>query len=110
MKARPEASRAGKANHRSATQARSMVERPAGDELVFDVLTPLGFTVRVSQAHWNVIITIKHPAMTGCEVQVEEALATPDEVRLSRTDKSVFILQAAAGASLGMCGCEAAER
>ena len=29
--------------------------------LLFEVSTPLGFTVRVSRAYWEVIVTIKHP-------------------------------------------------
>ncbi len=39
---------------------------PAGDVL-FEVLTPLGFTVRASKTYWDVIVTIKLPVMAGRE-------------------------------------------
>jgi hypothetical protein len=65
-------------------------ELPASD-LLFEVVTPLGFTVRVSRAYWEVIITIKHPAMAGRETAVQETLARPDEVRLSRSDEAVHL-------------------
>jgi hypothetical protein len=36
-------------------------------ELLFEVLTPLGFTVRVTRGRWSLIATIKHPVMLGRE-------------------------------------------
>lgn len=30
------------------------------DQLLFEVLTPLGFRVRVTRAYWELIVTIKH--------------------------------------------------
>lgn len=65
-------------------------ELPASD-LLFEVVTPLGFTVRVSRTYWEVIITIKHPVMAGRETVVRETLARPDEVRLSRGDEAVHL-------------------
>jgi hypothetical protein len=38
----------------------------SADEMLFEVATPLGFSVRVSRAHWEAIVTIKHPVMAGC--------------------------------------------
>jgi|SRR6266436_602082 len=61
------------------------------DERFFEVSTPLGFSLHCSVAHWNVITTIKHPVMAGQEALVKEVLRRPDEVRLSRTDSSVFL-------------------
>ena len=43
-----------------------MVDSSA-DEMLFEVLTPLGFNVRVSRAYWKTIVTIKHPVMTERE-------------------------------------------
>jgi hypothetical protein len=60
-------------------------------DLFFETVTPLGFRVRVTRAYWELIITIKHPAMTGREDQVREVLQNPDEVRLSKTDPSVYL-------------------
>jgi hypothetical protein len=61
------------------------------DGLLFEVLTPLGFRVHVTAEYWQVIVTIKHPAMLGREADVEEALRNPDEIRLSKTDPSVYL-------------------
>jgi hypothetical protein len=41
------------------------------EDLLFEVLTPLGFTVRTSVSHWTVITTIKHPVMAGREALVQ---------------------------------------
>lgn len=62
----------------------------AGD-LLFEVITPLGFRVRVTRAYWQLIVTIKHPAMAGREAAVQEALRHPDEIRLSKGDPSVYL-------------------
>ena len=36
-------------------------------DLFFEVMTPLGFRVRVTHAYWELIVTIKHPVMAGRE-------------------------------------------
>jgi hypothetical protein len=33
------------------------------DEILFEVTTLLGFTVRVTQSYWTLIVRIKHPVM-----------------------------------------------
>jgi hypothetical protein len=35
------------------------------DDILFDVPTPLGFSVRVTRRYWELIVTIKHPVMRG---------------------------------------------
>jgi hypothetical protein len=40
------------------------------EELLFQVTTPLDFTVRVTAAYWNLIVTIKHPVMARLERDV----------------------------------------
>ena len=55
----------------------------------FDALTPLGFRVHVTRAYWDLIITVKHPAMAGRENDVQETLRNPDEVRRSKTDPNI---------------------
>ena len=59
------------------------------EELLFEVFTPLNFTVRVTQAYWEIITTIKHPIMLNCEEEVRETLAQPDEIRRSKSDRDV---------------------
>jgi hypothetical protein len=61
------------------------------DDAFFEVMTPLGFRVRVSRSHWKLIITVKHPVMAGRELDVKETLEKPDEIRLSRSDPAVYL-------------------
>jgi len=57
----------------------------------FEALTPLGFRVHVTRAFWDVIVSLKHPAMAGREQDVKAALEDPDEVRRSKSDKDVYL-------------------
>ena len=61
------------------------------DELVFEVVTVLGFSVRMSMRRWRLIADIKHPSMQGRERDVEEALRNPDHIRHSRSDTDVYL-------------------
>ena len=63
----------------------------ADEGLLFEVTTPLGFTVSVSAKYWDMIITIKHPVMKGREQDVQETLEHPDEIRRSKSDSNVYI-------------------
>ncbi len=58
---------------------------------LFEVLTPLGFSVRVTHAYWELIITVKHPVMAGRESDIKETLAQPEEIRLSRSDPNIYL-------------------
>jgi hypothetical protein len=64
---------------------------PDDNPILFEAETPLGFRVRVTAAYWNVIVTIKHPAMLGREADVQDALQNPEEIRLSKKDSSVYL-------------------
>jgi hypothetical protein len=59
------------------------------DDLLFDVLTPLGFHAHVTRSYWDLIITIKHPAMAGREQDVKRTLEEPEQIRQSRSDLNV---------------------
>lgn len=61
------------------------------DEIFFEITTPLGFIVRVTERYWTLIVTIKHPVMSGQEDHVQSALMKPDEIRRSRNDPSVYL-------------------
>jgi hypothetical protein len=67
-----------------------MEETPTGD-LFFEVLTPLGFRVRVTHARWELIIMVKHPVMAGREDAVKETLKNPTEIRMSKSDPNVYL-------------------
>ena len=60
-------------------------------EILFDVITPLGFHVRVTQSYWNIIVSVKHPVMAGHEKDVKEALQHPEEIRQSKEDAAVYL-------------------
>jgi hypothetical protein len=60
-------------------------------DIFFEVMTPLGFRVRVTHAYWELIVTIKHPAMAGREEDVKKLLEQPDEIRQSKSDQNVYL-------------------
>ncbi len=68
-----------------------MAEDILTGDLLFEVITPLGFRVRVTRAYWELITTVKHPVMAGREADVQETLRHPDEIRLSKSDPSVYL-------------------
>jgi hypothetical protein len=61
------------------------------NEIFFEVLTPLGFVVRVSDDYWTLIVTLKHPVMRGRDTDVQNTLKQPDEIRQSRNDPTVYL-------------------
>ena len=61
------------------------------DDILFDVPTPLGFSVRVTREYWTLIVTVKHPVMLGREADVQRTLRSPDQVRRSRSDPDVYL-------------------
>ena len=61
------------------------------DDILFNLPTPLGFTVRVTHEYWELIVTIKHPVMRGRELDVQDVLRTPEEIRQSRSDPTVYL-------------------
>ncbi|MBF2003246.1 MAG: hypothetical protein IGS38_21300 [Synechococcales cyanobacterium M58_A2018_015] len=58
----------------------------ANAEILFEVTTPLGFSVRTAAEYWQFIVTIKHPVMLDRLADVQNTLSDPDEIRLSKTD------------------------
>ena len=73
------------------------------NELFFEVVTPLGFCVRVTRAHWELIVTIKHPVMAGRELDVQAALTAPDEIRSSRSHPDVYLFYKSEGMKRWVC-------
>jgi hypothetical protein len=67
------------------------MESAAPRDLLFEVSTPLGFLVRVTRSHWDLITTVKHPVMAGQERKVQDALRFPEQVRISRGDATVHL-------------------
>ena len=63
---------------------------PEGSKTLFEILTPLGFTVRTSQSYWQQIV-LKHPDLADRLESVKLALAAPDEIRRSSRDVNVLL-------------------
>jgi hypothetical protein len=56
----------------------------------FEIVTPLGFTVRTSEEYWQKLI-VKHPDIADLETEVKQALANPNEIRQSSRDPNVLL-------------------
>ncbi len=60
-------------------------------DVLFEVMTPLGFRVRVTRGYWDLIVSVKHPVMAGREEDVRSALENPDEIPQSKSDTDVYL-------------------
>ncbi len=80
-----------------------MDNKVAPNDLLFEVLTPLGFRVCVRRMTWESIVAVKHPVMAGQEEAVRETLEHPDEVRLSRSDRAVYLFYSSAHPGRWVC-------
>lgn len=60
------------------------------EEALFEVMTPLNFSVRTSLAYWQRILT-KHPDLVDCLEDIKATLQNPTEIRCSQRDQSVFL-------------------
>ncbi len=78
-----------------------MINPLPADEVLFDVLTPLGFRVRVTRVYWNLIVTVKHPVTAGREQAVKDTLQDPSEIRQSQSGVEVYLLNASGAGSAG---------
>jgi hypothetical protein len=57
----------------------------------FQVLSKFGISVGTTRAYWDIITNIKHPAVRGKETEVKKVLSEPDEIRISKKDRSVLL-------------------
>ncbi|MFO7679208.1 MAG: DUF4258 domain-containing protein [Chloroflexota bacterium] len=80
-----------------------MSESLPNDDILFEVETPLGFSVRTTAGYWRIITTVKHPALRGREKDVQIVLSDPDEVRLSKSDGQVYLFYRSDDAARWVC-------
>jgi hypothetical protein len=73
------------------------------EEILFEALTPLGFTVRVTKNYWLLISTVKHPVMAGKIDIVRDTLSNPDEIRKSKSDGDVLLFYKIFGEKRWIC-------
>jgi len=57
---------------------------------LFEVSTPLGFSVRTTASYWALIET-KHSEIAGREAEVQTCLSTPNQIRQSRQDSTIYL-------------------
>ena len=60
-------------------------------ENYFDIMSKLSKRIYVTKSRWDLIIGTKHLEIKGKEKEVKEALINPDEIRLSKSDTSVYL-------------------
>ncbi|UIE37319.1 DUF4258 domain-containing protein [Leptodesmis sichuanensis] len=72
-------------------------------EILFEVATPIDFSVRTTTEYWQFIVTIKHPAMLDRLVDVQNTLSNPDEIRLSKNDSQVYLFYRDDGTKRWVC-------
>jgi hypothetical protein len=61
-----------------------------GASYLFEVATPLGFSVRTTANYWS-LLEAKHPKLRGRAQDVAQVLAHPNQVHQSRQDRAVFL-------------------
>jgi len=57
----------------------------------FEVKANFGLTIGTTKAYWEVITKVKHPSLYGKEELVKQALADPDEIRVSKKTKDILL-------------------
>ncbi|MCA9963203.1 MAG: hypothetical protein KC423_03125 [Anaerolineales bacterium] len=80
-----------------------MANEFANDDIIFEVETPLGFSVRTTADYWHTITTVKHPTIRGREETIIATLSDPDEVRLSKNDTQVYLFYRSDGEKRWVC-------
>jgi hypothetical protein len=60
-------------------------------QILFEVVSKLGITVRITHRHWQLITEQKHLEIKGKEKEIIETLKDPIEIRLSRKDPAVHL-------------------
>ena len=60
-------------------------------DIYFDVMSKLNKKIYVTKSRWSLIIKTKHLEIEGKEKEVKGTLIKPDEIRLSKSDVSVYL-------------------
>ena len=59
--------------------------------LKFEVTSSLGKRITISVEYWQKIVETKHPIMRDREELVRQTLTSPEQVRRSKKDPSVYL-------------------
>src|SRR5437870_3606085 len=63
-------------------------------QALFEVMNPLGFTVRTTAEYWS-LIESKHPKLCGRVQEIVHVLTCPDQRCQSRQDTAVYLFYCA---------------
>ncbi|MCK5062187.1 DUF4258 domain-containing protein [Candidatus Parcubacteria bacterium] len=58
---------------------------------LFQVKSVLSKQIKTSKEYWQKITVIKHPSIKGKEKEAKKTLSSPDMIRVSNSDKKVFL-------------------
>ena len=58
---------------------------------LFQIKSVLNKQIRTTQSYWQKIAVIKHPSIKGKEKEAMKVLKSPDIIRVSNSDKKVFL-------------------
>jgi hypothetical protein len=72
-------------------------------EILFEVRTPLGFSVRTPASYWTLISTVKHPIMHDKLELIRQTLTDPSEIRVSKRDSCVYLFYRSDGEKRWVC-------
>lgn len=61
------------------------------NESYFEIESVLGKKIRTTKEHWKIISEVKHPIIKDYEEEVKETISSPNEIRQSKKDKSVYL-------------------
>ena len=58
---------------------------------LFQIKSVLNKQIRTTQSYWQKITVVKHPSIKGKEKEAMKVLKSPDIIRVSNSDKKVFL-------------------
>lgn len=58
---------------------------------LFQVKSALNKYIKTTKDYWQKITIIKHPSIKGKEKEVQKTLKSPDIIRVSNSDKDIFL-------------------
>ena len=58
---------------------------------LFQIKSALDKQIKTTRDYWKKITVIKHPSIKGKEKEARKTLSSPDIVRVSNSDKKVFL-------------------
>ncbi len=58
---------------------------------LFQIKSALDKHIKTTKDYWKKITVVKHPSIKGKEKEVQKTLKSPDIIRVSNSDKNIFL-------------------